>query len=125
MLFLYLYLGYFLVKSYSVVNVLSQEEVALSALIFSIVVFFIWSFIPVLGYLIARLIGAKGYSSAKMLFIVGAGVGLFENALFHFHVLTPYQGDIGTFMVMGLFFITAYFSLKAPTFLLGNKNVEK
>jgi hypothetical protein len=124
MLFLYLYLGYFLVKLYSVVNVLSRQDLALSALFFSIVVFFVWSFIPVLGYLFAKLIGAKGRSSAKMLVIVGAGVGLFENALFYFHLITPYQGDIGTFLVMGLFFITAYFSFKTPSCFMKNKSAS-
>ena len=84
MLFLYLYLGYFLVKLYSVIGVLSQEKIALSALFFSIVVFFIWSFIPVLAYLFAKLIGAKGRSSAKMLFVIGASAALLENALFYF-----------------------------------------
>jgi len=115
MLFLYLYLGYSLVKLYSVAHVLFQQSLALSALLFSIIVFFIWSFIPVLGYLIARLIGAKGQSSALALFIIGMGAGLLENFLFYFKLLTPYQGDMGTLMVMGLFFITAYFSLKTPT----------
>ncbi len=119
--FLYLYLGYFLVKLYSVANVLFRENLVFSALFFSIIVFFIWSFIPVLGYLFAKLIGAKGQSSTKILLIIGAGVGLLENALFYFNILTPYQGDIGMLIVTGLFFITAYFSLNEPAFLLKNK----
>ena len=123
MLFLYLYLGYCLVKLYSAVGVLSQEKIALSAIIFSIVVFFIWSFIPVLGYLFAKLIGAKGRSSAKVLFIIGFSVGLLENALFYFDVITPYQGDRGTLIVMGIFFITAYFSLETPTLFAKNQKV--
>jgi hypothetical protein len=122
MLFLYLYLGYFLVKLYSVFDVLSQENIALSALIFSIVVFFVWSFIPVLAYLFAKLIGAKGRSSAKVLFVIGASAALLENALFYFDVLTPYQGDRGTLIVMGIFFITAYFSLTTPRFFVKNEN---
>jgi len=121
MLFLYLYLGYSLVKFYSVANVLSQQSLAFSALLFSIVVFFIWSFIPVLGYLFAKLIGAKGQSSAITLLVIGIGAGLLENALFYFKLLTPYQGDMGTLIVMGLFFITAYFSLKAPILFVKNK----
>jgi len=121
MLFLYLYLGYFLVKFYSVVGVLSQEKIALSAIFFSIVVFFIWSFIPVLAYLFAKLIGAKGRSSAKVLFVVGTSAALLENALFYFNVLTPYQGDLGTLIVMGIFFITAYFTLALPN-LFGKIN---
>ena len=114
MLFVYLYLGYALVKLYSVANVLSQQGLSLSALIFSIVVFLIWSFIPVLGYLLAKLIGAKGQSSSKVLLLIGVSAGLLENGLFYFKIITPYQGDIGTIIVMGIFFITAYFSLKAP-----------
>jgi len=122
MLFLYLYLGYFLVKLYSVVGVLSQQKVALSALFFSIVVFFVWSFIPVLAYLLAKLIGAKGRSSARVLFVIGASAALLENALFYYNVLTPYQGDRGTLIVMGIFFITAYFSLETPRFSLKNES---
>jgi len=123
MLFLYLYLGYFLVKLYSVVGVLSQEKIALSALIFSIIVFFIWSFIPVLAYLFAKLIGAKGRSSAKVLFIIGASTALVENALFYFNILTPYQGDQGMLIVMCVFFITPYFSLKGPDLFGKSKSV--
>ena len=123
MLFLYLYLGYLLVKLYSVIGVLSQEKIALSALFISIVVFFIWSFIPVLAYLFAKLIGAKGRSSAKALFVIGASAALLENALFYFNVLTPYQGDRGTLIVMGIFFITAYFSLVTPSLFVKNESV--
>jgi hypothetical protein len=121
MLFLYLYLGYCLVKLYSVAHVLSQENLAFSALVFSIVVFLIWSFIPVLGYLFAKLIGAKGQSSTIILLVIGIGAGLLENALFHFNLLTPYQGDMGTLIVMGIFFITAYFSLHTHTLFVKNK----
>jgi hypothetical protein len=123
MLFFYLYLGYALVKLYSVANSLLNQNLALSALIFSIVVFFVWSFIPVLGYLLAKLIGAKGQSSAKVLLLIGIGAGLFENGLFYYHILTPYQGEIGTIVVMGIFFITAYFSLQTPMSFVKNKDV--
>ena len=122
MLFFYLYLGYALVKLYSIANSLLNQNLALSALIFSIVVFLVWSFIPVLGYLLAKLIGAKGQSSAKVLLLIGIGAGLFENGLFYYHILTPYQGDIGTIVVMGIFFITAYFSLQTPISFVKNKD---
>lgn len=122
MLFLSLYLGYFLVKFYSVINIFSQQSMPLSSLIFSIVVFVIWTFIPVLGYLFAKLIGAKGKSSARILFIVGAVVGLFENVLFNFEFFMPYQGDVSIIMVMVLFFITAFISLKESSFLLKSNN---
>ena len=122
MLFLSLYLGYFLVKLYSVINIFSQQSMPLSSLIFSIVVFVIWTFIPVLGYLFAKLIGAKGKSSARILFIVGAVLGLFENVLFNFEFFMPYQGDVSIIMVMVLFFITAFISLKESSFLLKSNN---
>lgn len=122
MLFLSLYLGYFLVKFYSVINIFSQQSMPLSSLIFSIVVFVIWTFIPVLGYLFAKLIGAKGKSSARILFIVGAVLGLFENVLFNFEFFMPYQGDVSIIMVMVLFFITAFISLKESSFLLKSNN---
>ena len=85
-------------------------------------VFVIWTFIPVLGYLFAKLIGAKGKSSARILFIVGAVVGLFENVLFNFEFFMPYQGDVSIIMVMVLFFITAFISLKESSFLLKSNN---
>ena len=122
MLFLYLYLGYALVKLYSVTNNLLNPRLSMSALIFSVVVFLVWSFIPVLGYLLAKLIGAEGQSSAKVLLLIGIGAGLFENGLFYYHILTPYQGDIGTIVVMGMFFITAYFSLQTPISFVKNKD---
>jgi hypothetical protein len=70
---------------------------------------------------LAKLIGAKGESSAAVLLIMGIGVGLFENALFYFDFLTPYQGDMGTLIVMGVFFIMAYFSFQTPS-LFSKKN---
>lgn len=120
MLFIYLYFGYSLVKLYSVITVLSQQSIAFSSLIYSLVIFAVWSFIPVLGYLLAKLIGAKGHSSAKMLFIVGTVVGLLESTLLYFDAFSEYRGDVSTLIVMGIFFMTAYFSLKEPSFLLKN-----
>lgn len=116
MLFIYLYFGYSLVKLYSVINVLSQQSIALSSLIYSLVIFAVWSFIPVLGYLFAKLIGAKGHSNAKMLFVVGAAVGLLESTLLYFDAFAEFRGDVSTLIVMGIFFMTAYFSLKEPSF---------
>lgn len=122
MLFIYLYFGYSLVKLYSVINVLSQQSIALSSVIYSLVIFVIWSFIPILGYLFAKLIGAKGHSSEKMLFIVGAMVGLLESTLLYFEAFSGSRGSISTLIVMGVFFITAYFSLKEPSFLQKNSS---
>jgi hypothetical protein len=112
---LHLYLGYLIIKAYSLINTLSQEYIAGPAIVFSLVVFVIWSFVPMLGYLLAKLFGAKGHSSALTLFIVGMGVSLFENALFYFNALSPYQGSTGTFLVMIIFFISAYVSFSKPT----------
>lgn len=51
---LYLYLGYVVTQLYAIAEVFSKNTMAPSALLFSLVVFVIWSFIPVLAYLLAK-----------------------------------------------------------------------
>lgn len=77
---------------------------------FSIVIVFIWSFIPLVGYWLAKLLKANGEASKYMLFVFGVGVGLIENSLFYFETLTYKQNAIGTFVVFILFYIIAYIS---------------
>jgi len=107
---LYLYLGYLLVHFYSLVVKLSQSDVPISAMIFSVVVVFIWSFLPFIGYCLAKFLKAKGQASNTVLFVLGIGVGLIENSLFYFDVLTTEQSNIGMFIVFILFFSIAYIS---------------
>lgn len=82
-----------------------------SALFFSVIVVFIWSFIPVVGYGLAKLLNAKGKASKYFLFSFGFGVGVIERSLFYFDFLTNKQSDMGIFLVFILFFMVAYVSM--------------
>ena len=96
---------------YAIVDVFSKNTVAASAIFFSLVVFIIWSFIPVLGYLLAKAIGAKGNANRSSLLIAGIIVALIENGLQYFNILNNKQLDIGTAVVVVLFFLIAYLPL--------------
>jgi len=48
---------------YAIIGVFSKNTVAASAIFFSLVVFAIWSFIPILGYAFAKGIGAHGHTN--------------------------------------------------------------
>ncbi len=105
---MYLYLGYILVQFHPVINKFLQSNISISAMLFSVVIVFIWSFMPFVGYWLAKLFKANGQASKYMLFIFGVGVGLIEKSLFYFDILTYKQNAIGTFVVFILFFIIAY-----------------
>ena len=107
---MYLYLGYLLVHFSPLMTKLFELNIAMSAMIFSIVIVFIWSFIPFVGYWLAKLFNAKGTASKYMLFIFGLGIGAIENSLFYFDFLTNKQTIIGTFVAFFLFFVVAYIS---------------
>ena len=77
---------------------------------FSIVVVFLWSFIPFIGYWVAKLFKANGKTSKYTLLVFGIGIGIIENSLFYFNCLTNEQSIIGTIIVFFLFFIVAYIS---------------
>jgi hypothetical protein len=83
---------------------------------FSVVVVFLWSFIPFVGYLLAKLLKADGQVSKYILFVFGVSVGLIEHSLFYFDILTNKQNTIGTFIVFILFFIIAYISTNKTEF---------
>lgn len=108
---MYLYLGYLLVLLYSLMNKLWQANMPISAVFFSIVVFFIWSFVPVSGYWLAKLCKAGGQASSTALFVFGASIGLLEKGLYYFAILTKTQNTIGTLIVFILFFAVAYISI--------------
>ncbi|MBL4900126.1 MAG: hypothetical protein JKX76_10900 [Colwellia sp.] len=121
---MYLYLGYLLVQFYPLTQKIFQSKIALSAIFFSIVVVFIWSFIPFVGYWLAKLLKANGQASKYALFVFGIGVGLIENSLFYFELLTSKQNTIGTFLVFILFFIIAYISLNKTEFGMQKKTAN-
>jgi len=108
---LYLYLGYVLTQFYAIAEVFSKNTVAPSAVFFSLIVFVIWSFMPVLGYLFAKAIGAKGFANKSTLLIAGVVVALIENGLVHFNILDDKQLNTGTAIVLLLFFLIAYLPL--------------
>lgn len=107
---MYLYLGYLVVQSYALINKLWQTSMPFSAVFFSIVVFFIWTFIPFLGYCFAKLIKAGGQLSHSVLFVFGIVIGLVEKGLFYFNFLSQEQNMTGTLIVFALFFAIAYVS---------------
>jgi hypothetical protein len=84
--------------------------VPVSAMIFSVVVVLIWSFIPFIGYLLGKLVKASSYVNKYVLFAFGVSVGLIENSLFYFNFLTTEQSSIGMLLVFIMFFFIAYFS---------------
>ncbi len=105
---LYLYLGYVVTQFYSIIDVFLKNSVAPSAIFFSLVVFVIWSFIPVLGYPLAKAIGAKGYADKIPLVFAGIVIALIENGLTYFSLISDKQYNIGTAIVFLLFFMLAY-----------------
>lgn len=110
-----LYFGYLLVQTYGIIDVFLNNTIAPSAAFFSIIVFVIWSFIPLLGYLLAKILGAKGNESKWLLFIVGISVALFENSWFYFDWLVKGEDLFATAIVFSLFFISAFFSFNKQT----------
>lgn len=108
---MYLYLGYLLLHSYSLMSKLWQTSMPFSAVVFSIVVFFIWTFIPFIGYCLGKLLKANGHASKTILFVFGIIIGLVEKGLFYFDFITQEQNMIGTLIVFILFFAVAYVSI--------------
>ena len=108
---LYLYLGYVVIQLYAIVGVFSKNTVAASAMFFSLVVFVIWSFIPILGYALAKAIGAHGHNNKLTLFVSAIIIALIENGLTYFNLLSNKQYNIGTTIVFLLFFLVAYIPL--------------
>ena len=80
-------------------------------MVFSVVVVFIWAFIPFIGYLLAKLFKAKGTASKYHLFSFGVAVGLIEYGLLYFDILSNTQNTITTILVFYVFFIIAYLSI--------------
>jgi hypothetical protein len=112
---LYLYLGYVVTQLYAIADVFTKNTVAPSAIFFSLVVFAVWSFIPVLGYFFAKMLGAPGHKSKMVLLVMGITIALIENGFTYFNILTDKQFNIGTALVLLLFFLIAYLPLNRQT----------
>lgn len=106
-----LYLGYLLVQLCLFAVKLLQFNMSASAIFFTITVVVFWSFIPVVGYLLAKLFKANGHVGKYILFALGVVIAIIEKSLFYFEFLTKEQVVIGTFVAFILFFITAYISV--------------
>ncbi len=117
---MYLYFGYLSIQFLVVINKLLQENISISAILFSVAVVFVWAFLPFMGYLLAKLLKAKGRASKYVLFSFGAGIGLVEYSLFYFDILLNKQNTISTVIVFFLFFIIAYISTNKTEFIVQN-----
>jgi hypothetical protein len=82
------------------------------AFVYSIVVFFIWSSIPFIGYLIAKYVRKTSFLSKPLLFICGVLGALIEHGLYYFDILYYNQLYLGTLIVFCFFFIVGLIRLK-------------
>ncbi|MGL1957213.1 MAG: hypothetical protein OCD00_07855 [Colwellia sp.] len=108
----YLYLSYFVVQLYGITHVFNKMSISFSVIFFSIVVFIIWSFAPLMGYLLAKIIVANNNLNKQTLLFYGFIIGIIEKSLFYFNFLTAKQTDIGMLIVFCLFFLVAFTPLK-------------
>mgnify|MGYP007012738443 CR=1 FL=1 len=92
---------------------------------FSVVIVFLWSFIPFIGYWLAKLLKANGKANKYILFTFGLGIGIIESSLFYFDFLTNEQSTIGTFIVFFLFFIVAFVSTNKAKIQSANTQLSK
>jgi len=97
---------------YAIIGVFTKNTVAPSAIFFSLIVFAIWSFIPILGYAFAKATDAHGHTNRVTLLLAGISIALIENGLTYFNLLTQQQHNIGTAIVFLLFFLCAFLPLK-------------
>jgi len=102
-------LGYLLIQLSPLLVKVFQLNISISAMFYSFMVVFIWSFIPFLGYGVAKLFNVSANAGKNSLFSFGVGIGLIESGLFYFDILTNDQSTIGTLIVFILFFIVGYF----------------
>ena len=112
---LYLYLGYFLVQLYPLIVKVFQLNISLLAVFYSFIVVVIWSFVPFLGYMIAKTLNAGRSASKYFLFFIGLGVGLMEVGLFYFDWLTNKQITTGTLFAFLMFFAVAFLPINKVT----------
>jgi len=93
---LYLYLGFLLAQSHSVIKVIYNANIPPLTIVFSITVFMVWSFIPVLGYPIGKVLAkytrTKSYCNMYVLFGLGCSISFIEQALFYFEIFSKRDG---------------------------------
>ena len=106
---MYLYLGYFLVQLYPLIVKIFQLNITVLAIFYSFIVVFIWSFIPFLGYGVAKILHPSSSRPGKYTLLVqGFGIGITEASLFYFELLTDEQSTLAPLVVFLMFFLVAY-----------------
>jgi hypothetical protein len=105
---LYLYLGFIFAQSFSVADVIYNANIPPMTIVFSIIVFLVWSLLPFLGYGLAKLLGAQLKCSKLLLIILGVCISIIEQLLFHFDLLTTMDGYLTTLVTAALFFIITF-----------------
>jgi len=103
-----LYFGYLIVQLIFLATVKLPQGLDLSSIIFSVSVFVIWSFLPVVAYIGAKAIGAKGNLPKLTLFSIGISAAVIEKLLLEFDILSNGQQMIGFSLVCITFFAIAY-----------------
>lgn len=109
----YLYFGYVIAQSISVIEKFSVSNISASAAFFSIIVFLIWSFFPITGYLVAKLFKAQGQLSSMMLFIFGIGLGVVERSLYYLEVLAYGEENTSLAIAFALSVVIGFISINA------------
>jgi len=101
---------------YAFVNVLLSINFVWSVHIFSTIVFVIFTFFPVIGYIIAKQVGAPGQSNSYLLLCYGAGIGCIEKALYQYNMFSFEHNNFGALFSFALMFSMAYipFPSKVP-----------
>jgi len=108
-----LYFGYVFIQFFPVVNKIYHENISASAVLFSIVVFLIWSFIPIIGFLLSKLFRSPPKPPSVYFISYGALVALIEISLFYFNILNNEQYVIGLGISFTLFFIITFIPVKS------------
>jgi len=108
---IYLYLGYLSTQIYSTYSVIVDASMPFSALIFSIVVLLIFSFIPILGYVIGYMYGFRHRFSNLQLLLIGCGIGWVENAFFYFELFNRNQLEMVLLIATITFFAVNFINI--------------
>ncbi|RHW76935.1 hypothetical protein D1094_07600 [Colwellia sp. RSH04] len=110
-----LYCGYLIFQLSLVFGLFYKVNISASAVFFSIIVFIVWTFIPTLGYTVAKWFLHKKPDyvapSTKVLFFTGLIIGFIEQAWFYFNISIREQSNLSTFIVFILFFLAAFITL--------------
>ena len=108
---LHLYIGYLFIQLFAIVELFSKASISMVAVFFSLIVFIIWSSLPILGYLLAKYCGAKEAGSRFKLTLLGSLIALIENGLFYVEVLSKEKTGLAIVVVFVLFFLSAFIPL--------------